>query len=204
MLAAGEAREGKMMKSLKLIAAALVALQSVASPAAPPASDAYIDRFLATVPDIEKTRIVDRAADPEDLARLTELNPGRADEIRPILETYTECISVIVNAGTIELIRNAARGLGEARAMQMAAFYRSPDSAVFAGLIERTNKGEALSDAESARLGAILARYPISQFNDQMKKLTDAMPEDQALVTAMTRCSLAKKQAFIEGKIRYN
>jgi hypothetical protein len=197
-----------LLNLLRAVAAAALALQSLAAAAQPPkpapASEAAIDGLIAVLPDAALLTTVDRKADPAQLERLTGFNPGRADEIRPILETYQTCISLVVNESTLAMIRGVATQLGEAQVKRLTAFYGGPDFARFKELTDRSNRGETLSAADTAVLGGMFARYPIARYRDAVQQRMDAMAQDAPLITKLTKCSLDKKQALILAKLRYN
>ncbi|MET1110253.1 MAG: hypothetical protein ABWX67_01865 [Allosphingosinicella sp.] len=185
-------------------AAAALALAAQAATAQAPVPEALVDRFVASLPDSFLTRTPDGTADPAQMARLTELNPDRADEIRPILEVYQVCVTTIVNSATDAAFRDIAQRLGSAKVARLTAFYRGPDFPVFKALVDRTDKGENLSDAEMATFARVMAQYPVTDLYTQFKRYEEEIAKDTVFITNVTKCSLAKKQALIRAKLRYN
>lgn len=186
------------------MAAVSLAFATQAAPAQAPVPEALIDRFVASLPDALLSRTADRTADPAQLARLTELNPGRADEIRPILEVYQTCMTTVVNAATDAAFRDMAQRLGSAKVARLTAFYQGPDFLLFKAMVDRTDKGESLSDAETATIARVMAEYPIPELYAQFKRYEEEIGKDAALIAKLTKCSLGKKQALIGAKLRYN
>ena len=186
------------------IAAVSLALATQAALAQAPVSEAVIDRFVASLPDVLLPKSVDRTPDPAELDRLSGLNPGRVEELRPILETYQECILVVINAKTEAAFRDFARQLGTAKVTRLTQFYQGPDFLTFRALIDRTNQGETLSDTETATLSRLMTEYPLPELYAQFKRFEDELKVDTAFVGKITKCSLAKKQALIGARLAYN
>ena len=189
---------------IQAMAAASLVVATQAAPAQAPVPEALVDRFVASLPDALVPRTADSAADPAELERLTALNPGRADAIRPILGAYQQCVTTIVNALASTAFRDIAQRLGSAKVTRLTAFYKGPDYPLFTTLVERTDRGESLSDPETAALARVMAEYPLVDLYGQFKRFEEEMGKDAALIARITKCSLAKKQALIGAKLRYN
>ena len=176
----------------------LALLLATADPAPAEApSPALVDRFMAAIPDAHRLSQVDGTADTAELARLSRLNPGKAEAIRPVLEAYAECASPINNAISESGLRFAARQLGQAKLEQLIRFYEGEDFRRVVALTERMQPGGTLPSAEQAELERILATYPLAEFN---ALLTGGMPEFFAAQTdriaALDRCTEAKDAAL--------
>ena len=182
---------------LPILAALLLAATDPVPAEAP--SPALVDRFMAAIPDAQRLTQVDRTADPAELARLSRLNPGKAEAIRPVLEAYAACSSPINNAISELGLRFAARQLGRAKLEQLIRFYEGEDFRRLAVLAPRMEAGQTLAAAEQAELDRILAAYPLAEFN---AVLTAGMPEFFAAQTdriaALDRCTEDKSAALAQ------
>ena len=149
------------------IAAALLAFLPAAAIAQSPAppSEAAIAEFVAAMPPVAPSS---RAADPEQLARLTALNPEKAGEIEPILAVYQVCIVLVPDAHVRNMFRNIAMGMGEQKVRRLAQFYKSPEFPLFTTLADKHSNGQALSAAETARLNRFVAEYPVNEFGEKL------------------------------------
>ena len=178
------------------ILAALLLVATDPAPVGAP-SPALVDRFMAALPDAHRLSEVDRTADPAELARLSRLNPGKADAIRPVLEAYAACASPINNAISESGLRFAAQQLGSAKLEQLIRFYEGEDVRRVVALTAQMGPGGTLPPAEQAELERILAAYPLAEFN---ALLTGGMPEFFAAQTdriaALDRCTEAKEAAL--------
>jgi hypothetical protein len=177
---------------LPILAALLIAVPNPA-PAEPP-SEALVDRFMTAIPDADRLEQMDRTADPAELERLSRLNSGKTDEIRPVLEAYAACASPINNEIGRSGLRFAAQQLGRAKLEQLIRFYEGEDFRRFAALGSRLEAGETLAPAEQAELDRIMAAYPLAELNAQ---LMFGMPEYFAAHTewlaALDRCTDQKQ-----------
>lgn len=180
---------------LPMLVALLLAATDPAS--AEPPSEALIDRFMTVIPGAERLDRVDGAADPAELDRLSRLNPGKADAIRPVLEAYSSCASPINNEISRSGLRFAAQQLGTTKLEQLIRFYESEDFGRAAALGSRLQAGETLPAAEQAELERIMAAYPLAEFN---ALLSGGMPEFVAAQTdriaALDRCTDTKAAAL--------
>ncbi len=191
------------MKRRMWIAAALLALLPAIGTAQPPPppSDAAIAEFMASMPP---SPAASRAADPEQLAHLSALNPGKAGEIEPILAAYQSCIVTIVEDRNRALFRTIAINMGERKVRLLTELYKSPDLALFTTLADKHESGQALTGAETARLNRFLTDYPVAEFGQKLLEAGNAAASDQGLITQFTKCSLDKKTALVRAGIRLN
>lgn len=138
------------------------------APVAPaPASEALVERFMAALPEAQRLNRVDRTADRQELDRLGAMNQGRADDIRPILEEFAACASAARNKAIADVLRRAARQLGEEKLGRLIQFYERED---VAALREMMAQGTAaLSDAQRAEAARIAATYPVAEFADLLE-----------------------------------
>ena len=180
---------------LPILVALLVAATEPVPAEAP--SPALVERFMAAIPDAQRLSQVDGTADPAELARLSRLNPGKAEAIRPVLEAYAACSSPINNAISEAGLRFAAQQLGRAKLEQLIRFYEGEDFRRLAALTPRLEAGQTPTAADQAELERILAAYPLAEFNTI---LTVGMPEFFASQTdriaALDRCTEAKDAAL--------
>ncbi|MGZ8349261.1 MAG: hypothetical protein ACXWU2_04465 [Allosphingosinicella sp.] len=184
---------------LPFMLAALLAAGAVQSAPAPaPSSEALVDQFLRVIPDAELFNRVDRTADPTELQRLGQFNPGRTDDIRPVLETYAGCVGPPRNRMTVHVLRTVARGIGDEKLRRLIAFYQSPDAATLNRLASRTT---TLSAAEQAEIERITSAYPLAEFAAAMRPNNPAFwQQDQ--VAEILRCDGERDQAFARLGLR--
>ena len=191
-----------MNRWMRIAAALLAFLPASATAQAPaPPSETTIAEFLAAIPP---SAPVSRMADPEQLARLSALNPGKAGEIEPILTAYQGCIVPVIEANASEMIRTVAMSMGEQKLRRLSQFYKSPEFPLFASLANKHESGQALSAAETARLNRFLTEYPVGEFAQKLLEAGNAAASNQALITKFTKCSLDKKTALIRAGVRLN
>jgi hypothetical protein len=185
------------------IAAVLLAFlpAAVTAQTSAPPSEAAIEEFLAALPP---SAPVSRAADAEQLARLSALNPGKAGEIERILTVYQACIVPVIETNAIEMIRSVAISMGERKLRRLSQFYKSPEFPLFAKLADKHSSGQTLSSAETARLNRFGTEYPLEELAQKMQEANDAAASNQALITKFTKCSLDKKTALIRAGVRLN
>jgi hypothetical protein len=196
----GRERGLKMNKAILTAAALLAFLPAAGSAQAPaPPSDATIAEFVAAMPPAPPAS---RAADPEQLARLSSLNPGKAGAIESILTVYQGCILVVVEDHTKGIFRNLATALGEAKVRRLTQFYKSPEFPLFSILADKHESGQTLSAAEATRMDRFMTEYPIAEFGEKLLAANAAAASDQGLITKFTKCSLDKKTALIRAEVR--
>lgn len=191
------------MKMRIRIAAALLAFAPTAAIAQSPAppSEAAIAEFLAALPP---SAPVSRAADADQLARLSALNPGKAGEIEPILTDYQACIVPVIETNAIEMIRSVAISMGEQKLRRLSQFYKSPEFPLFTTLADKHSSGQTLSGAEAARLNRFASEYPLEELMQKLQEANNAAASNQALITKFTKCSLDKKTALVRAGVRLN
>jgi hypothetical protein len=87
---------------------------------------------------------------------------------------------------------------------RLTEFYQGRDFHTFKALVDRTDKGETLSDSETALLSRLMTEYPLPELYAQFKRFEGELGADAAFVGKITKCSLAKKQALIGARLSYN
>jgi hypothetical protein len=188
------------MALLSMFVAALLSSQGAPAPAeAPtaPASEALVERFMTVIPEADRLNQVDRAADPQELARLGRLNAGRSDEIRPVLEAFAACQSPINNELARTGLRAVARSLGDARLSRLIAFYQSDDFRRLDAIVQRANRGESMTAADEVEAARIMEAYSVADFNATMERvLTETYLARQDEMAALTRCEEEKRAAL--------
>ena len=187
-----------MMKLLAI--ALLIAAQAPPgrgqAPADPP-SEALIDKFVSVLPD----RVRNRSTVPYELRRLTALNPGREADVRAIFEADPACAAAI-ESGLLHILREVARGLGEARLRRMIAFYASPDLDEFEALVRRVEGNPSPSEADKAAWEKLFATYPLADFYERSKHIGDIIAADQAAMTPVMACLVAREAALYGAHLR--
>ena len=180
-----------------LLALSLAAGQPAAAVERP--SPELVERFLAALPDAGRLDRVERSADPAELERLTRLNPGREDDIRPVLEAHAACASPFQNAIARAALRRAAERLERADLERMLQFYHSEDLGRLDALGARLGAGETLGAADQAELDRIVAAYPVMAFAEAMQREMSAVVVAHAgPMEAISRCD-GEKQAALQG-----
>ncbi len=159
----------------------------VQAPAAPP-PEALVERFIAVLPDVAMARVVDRTPDPQELERLTALNPGRGADVRQVLEEKRACSSANENEAAIAVLRRAAHSLGSASLERIIAFYESADYPRFNELTKLAQQGETLSPEQVAQLERMDATYGLASFYEASKAQMAAIGDDTAFTRGVMRC----------------
>lgn len=149
-----------------------------------PASDVLVDRFMAVIPDPGSD------PDPDELARLTALDPERSMEIASILQRFSRCN----NMNAANVLRRVVATLGDARLTRLIAFYEGEDFRIFYGLVARPD--EALSDQERAERNRIIAAYPLADLRAAMQVSNPAFSAERA--RAMARRCETERDADLE------
>ena len=187
-----------MFRKLTLVGALVLAfaVQAPAAQGAATAGEALIDRFMAVIPDAQRLNRVDRTPNPEELAHLTRLNPGRDGDIGPVLAEHKACESIASNAATESLLRGIARRLDEDKLGRLIQFYEGDDLRNFEALMSRSNGGATPSDADRAELERIMAAYPLMEYHEGFQSAYFTLFEDPTYITALDRCSEAKRAAL--------
>jgi hypothetical protein len=196
-----------MTDLLAALAAALLAVQAPpldqAPPAAetsvPPASEALVDRFMTAIPASAQGPADNRGADPIQLELLAEINPGRIEEIRPILEAEAACEGPLRREMNGRMLRGVAAGLGEEKLGRLVRFYEGDDYHLF----ERLGREESgtLSESERAELERLLTDYPIEEYAQAISASFPAMFDDPAM-EPLIRCGLDRARAFERKGLR--
>jgi len=181
--------------------AAILSLMATSSAAQAPAVPA-IDRLIAALPDSETHSPVDRARIESDLARLSALNPGKSDAIRPILEAEELCGTRAVEAATLKVIREVATLMGAQKVARLTALYESEDSRLLDRLMTKSGSGDSLSDAEVGEMGRIFATYPFAEFRSGTRERSAVIDQNQDFVAAVLQCNAARDAAYRRARIR--
>ena len=178
-----------------LLAASLAAETPTASGDQPQVSEATIERFLAALPNADRLEAGEPAADPAELERLGALNPGRIDEIRPVLERFEACTAPISRAGTRRVLRSIARQLGEEKVAQLIAFYEGEDFVRLDALMARTGQGATASAEEQAEMEQIMAAYPLNEFMQALQPSNPLFWQDESMAEIIA-CHERRDQAL--------
>ena len=121
-----------MVPALPMMLAALLAQAGSSM-----SDEALADRLIAALPDSEAVYAVDRTADPVELAQLEAANPGRTEEIRPILENHAACEAAMRIAMTRRGLSRLVAQMGAEKVGRLIAFYEGEDFGRFAALTTR-------------------------------------------------------------------
>ncbi len=190
------------MKPLEIAAAGLLALhaQSAIAQSVPaPPSEAAIQRFLASLPP---DPLAGRAEpDPEQLRKLTTLNPGKAAQVKAILGDFDGCISAAAAAGARRMLRSVALELGAEKVERLTDFYRSPDLAVFTAIQARLSATKPPSAPDAAELKRLTAAYPLSDLSQAMKRAGQRVRSDAVFDEAARQCGQTRNAALAGAKI---
>jgi hypothetical protein len=177
------------------VLAVLLAAATDPAPArsAEPASEALVDRFMAVIPGADRFERIDRTPNPDELERLTGLNPGRDADVRAVLAEHAGCLSEGRNRRTKERLRGMARQLGDANLRRIVTFYEREEWRVLVRLSERSRQD--LSAEDRAELDRLRAEYPLDALVRAINPLDPAFrsensPED------LQRCSRSLFEAL--------
>jgi hypothetical protein len=180
-----------MIFTLPMMLAASLALQDG------PSAEALVDRLIEAFPDGDEVDAVDRTADPAEMARLEAVNPGRAEDIRPVLEGYAACESAMRITMTRRGMSRIVARMGAAKVERLIAFYRGEDLGRFEALSRRLAQGEPLSGEAQADHDRIAAAYPIYEFAELMQADLPASMLDGLAFDELSRC-VDEKAAALE------
>jgi hypothetical protein len=188
------------MTPLAFLAAAAFAVSAPSAPLLPdPATDALVETLVSILPDradIEKVS----PPDPDQLAFLTGLNPGRESEAKAVLEDYQRCLAPASTEGVKTMFRKAARSIGPAKTQRMIDFYRL-DRATMEGLMARL-RGPAPSAADKAEEARLYAEYPLQEYYQAYRRAMAQAGDDSAFVAAATRCGEALSAALVRAGLK--
>lgn len=186
------------MRPYAIAAAALLALQPQpgrAEAAAAP-SEALVERFLAVLPDRAAIEAVDSEVDPAELSALAALNPGKEARVRAILEANLACSGEAISAGTLRMLRSAARDLGEERLTRLVGFYEGPDYAAFEALGLRMAGPAAPAAEDRAAMAKLLEAYPLQAWLDRLNQAQEIIAADPGFLTAAMKCAEQQMDAL--------
>jgi hypothetical protein len=184
-----------------LFFAVALSLTAASSAAQAPAGPA-IDRLIAALPDSETRSPVDQARIESELARLTALNPGKSDSIRPILEAEELCGTKAIEAATLELIREVATLMGAQKVARLTALYEGEDWRLLDRLMAKSGSGEPMSDSEVGEVGRLLASYPIGEFRKETRARAEGLERNRDFVAAVMNCNAAREADYGRARIR--
>lgn len=192
------------MSPVALLLAALAALsaQVAEPPVIAPASDALVDRFLTVIPDADELRNAQWDVDAGQVARLTELNPDRGEDIAAVRESYRRCTSPAAATVTLRLLRDTARGLGEEKLGRLIALYQGSDFLALSRIAERGEAGETLSDADIAEATRITAAYPVREYMESLGRAQMDLFQNEEFVGTIVRCEEEMRSALAARNLR--
>jgi hypothetical protein len=191
-----------------LFAAVLLAAAPLSAAAAqPPAptaevSEALIQRLIASFPDQEQLSAGEGIADANLLGRLEAVNPGRGERIRSILIENSRCTAPVYRAGVVAMFRATAQRLGTAKVERLIVFYEGPDFPRFRDLVERSQRGEALTGPEQAEIGRIAAAYPLEDFYTAFQAVAPPEGLDPTGLDGLRRCANALRERLSREGLR--
>ncbi len=181
--------------------AAPTSAQTQTQPAPAPTPDALIDQLVRVLPHQGEFDIQPRF-DPQDLARLAALNPGREPEIRTILMAHATCSNPFLKDATRRAIRGIARELGAAKVGQLIAFYQGPDEKIFERISDAADKGQQPSAADEKEVERIMAAYPLMEWTRGVNGAARLFTDDQSFMQGITRCATEKQAALSRAKLK--
>jgi hypothetical protein len=192
-----------ILPMMRLLLSALALFAPAAAPAsaqnpAGSVSDALIERFISVTPESRRLRSVDRTPDPGWLEVYSRLNPGREDEIRAILGEAQACFSEARNRALLDMMKDAARGLGEHRLNRLIELFTGPDFEQLKPIMLRLDNGDTLSPAESAELERLKQAYPIMDYYRALNRGEESL----GIPPATVPCSRAAHEKFERNGIQ--
>jgi hypothetical protein len=129
--------------------------------------------------------------------RIGALNPEGESKVSAILSEHQACTSGVSNRVTERFLRKTAGALGAEKLQRLVDFYPGPDLARFEALL-----GAAPSEAGEKDAEAILARYPLQEFNTALGGAFAEIAADEAFLSALGICAAAQAAAFEREKLR--
>ncbi|MET1110254.1 MAG: hypothetical protein ABWX67_01870 [Allosphingosinicella sp.] len=188
---------------MKLLSVLVAAAFATAAPAAPPEPgpgvDALAETLLSVLPDRAQIEAV-QPPDPEQLAALIRINPGKAPQVTAILKDAQTCLAPAAAEGVRTMVRKAARYIGAAKTQRMIEFYRL-DPAVMLGLIGRL-RGPAPSPADKAEEARLHAAYPLQEYAQAFDRAMAEAGEDSAFMAEAVRCADARDLALARAGLK--
>lgn len=188
------------MTLLAFLAAAAFAASAPPAPIEPdPATDALVETLLSVQPDRAQIEKVS-PPDPDQLAFLTALNPGRASQAKAVLEDYQLCLAPAATEGVKTMYRKAARSIGPAKTQRIIDFYRL-DPGTMEGLIARL-RGPAPSAADKAEEARLYAEYPLHEYFQAYQRAMAEAGDDSVFAAAAERCGEALSAALANAGLK--
>jgi hypothetical protein len=190
-----------------LAAAAFLALQAQPLPAnAPPAaaSEALVQRFIASIPDRDEFEKPPSEIDPAELGRLVALNPGKEAQVRKVLTANLACTGPAIKAGGYRMLRTVAAELGEEKLKRLISFYEGPDYAAFAALAERMQAKGAPSAEDNAAMAKLMGAYPLQAFMEQMNRAPEIIAADEGFMADAVKCVSEQVDALEAAGLKAN
>jgi hypothetical protein len=168
---------------------------------APATDDAQIDRLLAVIPYSDRLNVANTPPNPEHLAYLQSLNPGRP-EVRQLLQMRARCESTTMLAWTREAFRAVGRRLGSAKVERLIQFYSGPDFRALAAINERTDRGEAPTEADLATIDRIMRDYPLTAMAELVQTPDLIGAGEPNVLERVERCLAESNAAFARAGLR--
>lgn len=188
------------MTLLAFFAAAAFAASAPATPLEPdPPTDALVETLISIQPDRAEIERIN-PPDPDQLAFLTALNPGRAPQVKAILENYQLCLAPASTEGVKTMFRKAARSIGPAKTQRIIDFYRL-DRATMSALMARL-RGPAPSAADKAEESRLYTEYPLQEYFQAYQRAMAEAGDDTAFIAAATRCGEALSAALDRAGVK--
>ncbi|MFN3724868.1 MAG: hypothetical protein ACK4SZ_01050 [Allosphingosinicella sp.] len=180
---------------MSLLLTSLAALLSVAQADAPPPPE-LVERFIAALP--QPQRRLDEV-DSATLDRLKALNPGRENDLRPILQAHAFCTAPLMRGSTDRMLHQVAARLGAANLEALIRFYEGSDLARFGTLAEKTDR----TAEESAEFERLMSAYPVEAFMEAMQaSAASALFDDESFFVAMNACDRQQSEALARANLR--
>ncbi|MBV9929597.1 MAG: hypothetical protein JO013_01475 [Alphaproteobacteria bacterium] len=189
------------MKAALILAALLAAAPALSQPAV---ADSLLDELLSSLPHQEEWG-TEAKANPAEIARIGALNPGREQDVTPILAAHARCIAGVVAATTRRTLRIAGRGLGAEKVRELIAFYRSDEARRLDAIEALAQKGEASTPAQEEEMRRIMAAHPVlTEFATAIQGSGRIVGEDKFFLPAAERCNEARAGAFAKAALRFD
>ncbi|HEX8124752.1 MAG TPA: hypothetical protein VF548_04145 [Allosphingosinicella sp.] len=191
------------MKLFAIAAALLLSQPGFAqAPQAAPSS-ALVEQFIAALPDRDELSAPGEI-DPGELARLSALNPGKAAQVRSVLQANLDCTGPAIAAGSRRMLGTIARNLGEAKVRKLVSFYGGPDYAAFGALAERMGATEKPSAEDSAAMAKLMGTYPLQAFHEQLGRAEEIIAADPGFMSDAMKCASEQVEALEAAGLKAN
>lgn len=190
------------MKLLAPLALALLAVPlRAATPEPPPAGDALVETFLSIFPRTAGLDPSQIRPDPVKLDRLRRLNPGRKARVKAVMDEHRACMAPLTVEHTRQLVRSAARSLGDARLQRLIDFFQKEDAAAVTALTMRL-KGGSPSPGDAAEYARLDAAYPWSDYNRAINRAIAELREDKTFRASFDHCASVLKAAVARAGLK--